>query len=302
MILDIRKKICALAKAKNFVIMAHFYALPEIQAVADVTGDSLELAQKARAMDCDGIVLCGVSFMAESAKILSPEKTVLLPRPDAGCPMADMATKEGLAEMKARYPNAKTLTYVNSSAEIKAMSDACCTSANALAVAKNMPADEIIFCPDNYLGGWIAAQLPEKTFHLYEGYCPVHQEFNVQTLDALTKKTPNAIVLCHPEANEETRAYADRVLSTAQMLRFAKEAKEDTFIILTETGIRYALEKENPGKTFIFPSPDVVCPDMKKIELTDVLRALEQNEHIVTVDEDAREKANKALMMMLRYA
>ncbi len=300
--LDMRARILELKKEKDAVIFAHSYQPQEVQEVADVVADSLELARKAKESSAKTIVLCGVHFMAESACILAPNKKILLPRKDAGCPMANMISVEGLLEYKKRLPNAAVVTYVNSSADIKAISDVCCTSANALAVVRGIPEKEILFVPDKYLGGWIREQIgDEKIIHLYPGFCPVHQRFRETDIQRLKTEHPAAVTLCHPEAPPNIRQYADKVCSTSQMVKFATENEAQEFIILTETGIRYPLERKNPGKKFYFPDSNITCVNMKKTGLADVLSSLENDEHQITVPEEIRHKAFKALQRMLDY-
>lgn len=296
-ILEIRTK----AKEKGIYILSHTYQPAELQMAADFVADSLQLARVSKGCAAKTIVLCGVHFMAESAYILAPDKKVLLPRKDAGCPMADMGDKEKLAKMQEMHPNAMTVTYVNSSAEIKAMSDVCCTSANALEVVKNVPSDEIIFVPDKYLGGWVASQLDEKRLYLYDGYCPVHQKFSADNIDALQEEHPDAITLCHPEAHQMIRRYADKVMSTSQMIKFAEESSEGEFIILTETGIAHQLKSRCPDKKFYYPNKEAVCVNMKKTTLDDLAAAVDEERYEVHVDEELRVKAEAALERMLQY-
>lgn len=299
---ELKEKIKFLAKEKNAAIFAHTYQSEDIQEIADVVADSLELAKRSKSTNADIIILCGVYFMAESAKILSPKKKVIIPRPDAGCPMADMANEDGVMKMKETFPNAKVVTYVNSTATIKAISDVCVTSANALEVVRNMPDEEIIFLPDKHLGTWISEMLPQKKIHLYPGFCPVHQKFSISAIEGLQEDYPNAITLCHPEADKSIRTLSDKTMSTSQMINYAKESEENEFIILTETGISYPLEKACPQKKFFYPNKDAVCVNMKKTTLNDVYIAVDEERYEVEVEESVREKALKALEAMLEYS
>lgn len=299
----LQQKIVSLAADRGIAIFAHTYQPREIQEIASVVADSLELARRSRDGIERSIVLCGVHFMAESAAILAPEKTVLLPNLEAGCPMANMIDEASLLEFKAAHPGAPVVTYVNSSARVKALSDVCCTSANALAVVRNIAAREVIFTPDKFLGGWVQEKLgAEKTIHLYPGYCPTHQRFRESDVKALRAAHPQALVLCHPEVNPLIRGYADEIMSTSQMIRFAGEHAAEEFIILTETGIRFPLETKYPGKRFYFPDERIVCPNMKATSLSDVLASVEQGVHRITVPEDVRVKACRALDAMLQYS
>jgi quinolinate synthase len=246
----------------------------------------------------DVIVFCGVHFMAESASILSPQKTVLLPRLDAGCPMADMVTVEGLLEMKAKHPGVPVVTYVNSTAAVKAHTDICCTSANAVKVVNSLPDKEIIFAPDRNLGRY-ASQFSDKTFHLWEGFCPTHERLRREEVLKLKEEHPDALFVCHPECNPEVSALADCVCSTSGMYTFVKENPAKKFIIGTENGILYRMKKENPDKEFILASPALICPNMKLISLDDILESLRTMAPVVKVPEEVRVPAKKALDRML---
>ncbi|MEK6797266.1 MAG: quinolinate synthase NadA [Spirochaetota bacterium] len=300
---ELQQRIMALAHDRRAAIFAHTYQPREIQEIALVVADSLELARRSRDGKERTIILCGVHFMAESAAILAPEKTILLPNLEAGCPMANMIDEKSLMDFKAEHPSAPVVTYVNSSARVKALSDVCCTSANALAVVKGVASREVIFTPDKFLGGWVQEKLGgEKTIHLYPGYCPTHQRFKESDVTRLKREHPKTKILCHPEVNPLIRSYADEVLSTSQMIRFAGESDADEFIILTETGIRFPLETKYPGKRFYFPDERIVCPNMKMTSLADVLSSLERGTHRITVPEDIRVKAFHALDAMLSYS
>lgn len=296
---DVRAQIRQLVKLRNAVLLAHNYMRDEVQEIADITGDSLGLSIEAAKTDAEVIVFCGVHFMAESAAILSPEKRVLLPRSDAGCPMADMVSVAGLKELKAKHPGVPVVTYVNSSAEVKACSDICCTSANAIRVVRSLPEDEIIFVPDRNLGRWIAQFLPEKRFIYWDGYCPSHERMTLREVLQRKAEHPDALFVCHPESAPEVAAIADHVCSTSGMYEWCRASSAKKFIIGTEPGILYKLQLENPGKKFILASEALVCPNMKLTALEDVLSSLQTMMPVVTVPADVREPARKALERML---
>lgn len=289
----------ALARKSNAVILAHNYCLPEVQDLADFTGDSLELARKAAATEADVIVFCGVYFMAETAKILNPSKRVLLPDPSAGCPMADMVTGAQLRELKAKHPGAKTVCYVNSTAEVKAECDICVTSGNALRVMETFaPDEEIIFVPDRHLGSHVMGLLGRK-YILWPGYCPTHQALTPQAIARARALHPQAPVMVHPECPEDVRAAADERLSTGGMCKFARESAAREFIVGTETGILHRLRRENPGKAFYPVNERLVCPNMKKTTAEKVLCALQSGEHEVVVPEEVAVRAKRAIDAML---
>lgn len=297
---DIIDKIEALKKELNAVVLVHNYQLGEVQDIADFGGDSLELSQKAAETDADVIVFCGVHFMAETAAILCPEKTVLIPEPMAGCPMADMITADKLRDLKKEHPGAVVVCYVNSTAAVKAESDICCTSANAVQVVANIPADkEIIFVPDRYLGGYAAAQTGRKLI-LWPGYCPTHARILPQDILRQKQDHPDAKVLVHPECRPEVTALADAVLSTGGIIRYARESNVKEIIIGTEIGIIHRLKKENPEKIFIPVTEQAVCPRMKLIALDTVLWSMENMKHRVEIPEDIRVRARAAVDRMLR--
>lgn len=291
------EEIKKLKKKKNAIILAHNYQRAEVQDIADFVGDSLELSTKARDVSADVIVFCGVHFMAETAKILSPQKTVILPRMDAGCPMADMVTVEGLQKLKDEHPNYKVVTYVNSSASVKAISDACCTSSNAINIVKNIDSDKIIFVPDRNLAHYVA-RFVKKTILPWQGFCPTHEKLKVK--DILEKKQahPNAKVLVHPECNPQVVDIADKALSTSGIIRYCHEDNSKEFIIGTEMGILHRLQKENPQKHFYIASDKLVCPNMKLTTLEDIYEGLLKCENIIEVEQNIIEKANKALKKM----
>lgn len=292
------KEIDKLKREQNACILAHNYQLGEIQDIADYTGDSLELAQIAAKTEADVLVLCGVYFMAETASILSPQKKVLLPSLEAGCLMADMITADKLKALKEKHPKALVVTYVNSSAEVKAESDVCCTSSNALKVVESLKGAEIIFTPDENLGQYIESKTGRK-MHLYPGFCPTHARITKE--DIINKKAqyPQAKVIVHPECRPEVINLADEALSTGGMIKYVKESSAKSFIIGTEVGIIHRLKKENPGKIFIPISEQAICPQMKLIRLEDVLNALKEGKYEVKVPEDIRKKAEKAVCRML---
>lgn len=288
-----------LKQEKNALILAHYYAPLEIWELADAIGDSLELSRKAAQATEDLIVFCGVRFMAESAKILNPEKKVLLPVADAGCPMADMITAERLRALKAEYPEAGVICYVNSSAQVKAESDICCTSAGALKVAASLPHKEIIFVPDRNLGSYVASHFPEKKFHFIEGYCPIHNSCTAEDLKRAKELHPNALIAAHPECGKGTAELADFVGSTTGILDFCRKSDAEEFIIGTEIEIVRALQKEFPQKKFYEAKEDFVCEDMKKNTLEALLAALQEEKTEILLDEKTVSLARKALENMI---
>jgi quinolinate synthase len=292
------EKIQRLKKERNAVILAHNYVLPEIQDIADFAGDSLGLSKQAAATDAEVIVFCGVHFMAETAKILSPDKTVIIPDPAAGCPMADMITAGQLKEFKLKHPDALVVCYVNSSAEVKALSDYCCTSGNAIELVSKLPDERpIIFVPDRYLGSYVKEKTG-KNIILWPGYCPTHARISAEYIESMKKKHPGALVMAHPECPEPTREVADKLLSTGQMLAFAKNSDMREFIVATEPGILHALQKHNPQKEF-YSACEAVCYNMKKITLDKLIYSLENMVYEVTVPEDIAEQAKVSLDRML---
>lgn len=283
----------------NAVIMAHYYQPPEIQDIADFVGDSLELAKQAAETDAEVIVFCGVKFMAESAKVLSPQKTVILPEIKAGCPMADMITAKALRGMKNQYPDAVVVCYVNSSAEVKAESDICCTSRNAIEVVKSIPADKsIIFVPDRNLGQHIQDQTGREMI-LWQGYCPVHDKLTEEEINEKMAMYPEAKVVVHPECTPEISRKSDAVLSTGGILGYVKASPENDFIIGTEEGLIHALEKNHPQKNFYLARSGFQCQDMKYISLESLANAMRKLQYRVEVPEGVRQKAYDALAKML---
>lgn len=294
-----QETIARLKTIKGAVILAHYYQLPEIQEVADFVGDSLNLARQAASTEAQVIVFCGVRFMAESAKILNPAKTVLLPVAEAGCPMADMLTAEQLRALKKQHPGAAVISYVNSSAEVKAESDLCCTSSNALAVVESIPRDqEIIFVPDCNLGAYIAAQTG-RDMVLWPGCCPIHNELRRADIEARKQEHPEAQVVVHPECRPEITAMADAVRSTGGILEYVKNSPDQKFIIGTEEGFLYTLQKNCPDQEFYLARSGFRCPDMKLITLPILASCLEKGLYEVEVPETTRVKASGALMRML---
>ncbi len=295
---ELKQSIRDLLKERNAVLLAHNYMRDEVQEIADITGDSLGLSQEAAKTSAEVIVFCGVHFMAESAAILSPEKTVLLPRLDAGCPMADMITAQDLRKFKSDRPGIPVVTYVNSSAEVKAESDICCTSANAVKVVNSLPDEEIIFTPDRNLGLYVS-QFSSKKFHLWDGYCPTHERLKPEAVKQLKESHPEALFICHPECNPAVTALADHACSTSGMYDYCRKSSAKSFIIGTEAGILYRLRAENPDKEFILASPALFCPNMKLTSLEDIFEALKSMMPVVTVEETVRLKAKTALDRML---
>lgn len=293
-----------LARRRNALILAHNYQAPEVQDVADFTGDSLGLALEAQKTEAELIIFCGVHFMAESAKILNPEKRVLLPNLSAGCSLADSITPESLEEWKQRYPGYTVVTYVNSSAEVKAMSDICCTSANAVSVIRSLPSDKILFTPDRNLGNWVKKQVPEKEIAIYDGACPTHDVLRGANVIKARSAFPDSVVIAHPECREDIIAMADEVCSTTAMIdRIAKHPEARTFIIATESGIIHQMKKLYPDREFIMADGCIGCrlhcPYMKMIGLRDVRRSLVENKFEIEVEPDVMEGARKALERML---
>ncbi len=293
-----KNKIKLLLKEKNAVLLAHNYQPPEIQEIADLCGDSLELSIKASKTDADVILFCGVYFMAETASILSPEKTVLLPRQDAGCPMADMITPDTLTAKLKELPPMPVVTYVNSPAAVKALSTICCTSANAVKVVNSLPDDEVLMAPDRNLAQYTAANTAKK-IHFWEGYCPIHNRLTPEEVQKTKQAHPDAVFMAHPECRPEVLELADTIVSTSGMIRYAAESESNEFIVGTEVGLLHPIQKANPGKKFFPASAAMICPDMKVITLEDVARSLEFMEGVVRVPEDIRVPALAAVERMI---
>ena len=299
--LHLVNKILDLKRKRDAIILVHNYQLGEVQDIADFVGDSLELSQNAARSDASVIVFCGVHFMAETASILCPDKIVLLPDMNAGCRMANMITAERLRAEKKKHPKAAVVCYVNSSAEVKAESDVCCTSANAVKVVESLAAEEVLFVPDQYLGHYVSTKIDKKIV-LWPGFCPTHARIMSEHIIGLRQENPEAKVVVHPECRTEVIALADEVLSTGGMIRFARREEVQEMIVGTEMGIIYRLKKENPGKKFVPVSEQAICPHMKLINLEKVLWSLEEMTSEVKVPEEIRLKAKAAVDKMLEIS
>ena len=296
----LKQEIRELLRERNAVMLAHNYQRDEIQEIADITGDSLGLSQEAARCEAEVIVFCGVHFMAESAAILSPGKTVLLPRMDAGCPMADMITADDLRAYRAAHPEAAVVTYVNSSAEVKALSDICCTSGNAVNVVRSIPEDrEIYMVPDRNLAQYVE-KMAGRRLTWFDGFCPTHERLKIEAARRAKEAHPGALLVVHPECPPEVVDMADAVLSTSGMYAYCRRSEAKEFIIGTEMGILYRLRKENPGKVFHLASRALICPNMKITTLEDVRDALVTRAPVITVPPDIRRKALSALEAMIR--
>ncbi len=296
--IELRDRILSLKGKRRAVILAHNYQLGEVQDVADCVGDSLDLSQKAAKTDAEVVVFCGVHFMAETASILCPDKTVLLPDINAGCPMANMITAGELRERRKQLPDAAVVCYINSSAEVKAESDICCTSANAVKVVESLDANVILCVPDQYLGHYISTKTDKKII-LWPGYCPTHARIVPWEITMLKQDYPKAKVIVHPECRAAVISLADEVLSTSGMVKFSRETEAKEIIIGTEVGIIHRLQNENPDKKFIAASKRAVCPNMKRITLEKILWSLEEMMPQVRVPEEIRLKAKSAVDKML---
>ena len=293
-----------LARERNAIILSHNYQVSDVQDIADVTGDSLGLALEAQGTDAELIIFCGVHFMAESAKILNPDKKVLLPNLSAGCSLADSITPESLEQWKQRYPDHTVVTYVNSTAEVKAMSDICCTSANAVSVIRSLASNKVLFTPDRNLGNWVRKQVPEKDIAIYDGCCPTHDVLRGANVAKARAARSDAVVIAHPECREDVIAMADEVCSTTAMLgRIEKYPDAKTFIVATESGIVHQMKKLYPDREFIMADGCIGCrlhcPYMKMIGLADVKRSLVEDKFEITVEPDIMEGARLALERML---
>ncbi len=304
--MELKEKIRALAEEKGAVILAHVYTLPEVQDVADYVGDSLGLARKAAASDQSRgiIVFCGVHFMAETAAVLCPGRKVLEPAPDAGCPMADMVDAADVRELRAKHPGAAVACYVNSTAEVKAESDVCVTSSNAVKIVKALPQTEVIFVPDRSLGAYVQTQAPEKKLILWPGYCPTHHRMTAAMVEEAKRRHPGAIVMAHPENEADVLALADFIGSTGQMQTYALSsgAAASQFIVASENGLLHRLSVDNPGKEFFEVTPWAVCPNMKKTTLARILDTLERENNVVSVPEEVRGRALAAVDRMLEMS
>ena len=296
---ELSDEILRLKKEKNALILAHYYQRLEIQQVADFFGDSFELAKRAKNAENELIIFCGVSFMAESAKILNPTKKVVLPRADAGCRMANMVTPEDIRSLREKYPDAAVVCYVNSSAATKAVSDICCTSSNALKVVKSLPNRQMIFVPDKNLGGYISKLVPEKEFILHSGFCPTHRNITADEVAKAKAAHPGALFAVHPECEEEVLEKADFIGSTSQIIDYCVKTGGKEYIIGTEVGVVERLEYYHPEKKYHLLTPYLICSDMKKTRLSDVLYALETEEHEIHMTDEEIEAAKQPLERMV---
>ncbi len=298
---ELQKSIQKLKKDTDAVILVHNYQKEEIHRIADFLGDSLDLSKKAASTGSDTIIFCGVKFMAETAKLLSPAKTILLPVKDAGCPMANMITPEDVINLKNKHPGAMVVCYVNSTAEVKAECDVCCTSANAVKIVNKLPADKVIFVPDKNLGSYVR-RFTDKEIILWDGYCYVHNQFSPAEVKTAKKKMPDAVLVVHPECPPEIIDLADHVESTSGMVRLAKESNNKRFLIGTEEGLIKRLIYENPDKEFYSAGNPRICINMKKTKLKDVHNALLHNQTEIVLDKEIIERAKKSLERMLEYS
>ena len=296
------EKIKKLKEEKDAIILAHYYTEPEVQKIADYVGDSYFLSEKARQVKEKVIVMCGVSFMGESVKLLNKDKIVLLPDMSADCPMAHMATVEKIKEMREKYEDLAVVCYVNSTAELKAHSDVCVTSANALKIAERLPNKNIFFIPDQHLARYISTKLPEKNFIFNEGWCPIHNELTKEELLKAKEKYPNAKVAIHPECPLETVELGDYVGSTSGIIKYVTESDAEEFIICTEDGVLYELQEKNPNKKFYLPKEKFQCVGMKKITFDKIINSLETLEPQVHLKDEIITEANKPLENMLEMA
>jgi quinolinate synthase len=295
---QLRERILDLKKKLGVLIVAHNYQRPEVQDVADFVGDSLELARKAKESDSQAIVFCGVHFMAENASLVNPSRPVYLAESTAGCPMADMIDVFDLREWKEKHPRAAVVCYVNSAAAVKAESDICCTSANALQVVESLPQDEVLFIPDKNLGHYVS-KMTSKRMILYPGFCITHQRLQPEQVRRAREMYPEVPVVVHPECDPEVVAQADTVCSTSQMVRYAGESPARTFLIGTEEGLLHRLRLENPGKTFYLISNSLICPNMKRTRLEAVVSTMEEARNLITISDEVRLGARQALDRML---
>lgn len=300
--MDITEKIKKLKEEKNAVILAHYYVRPEVQEIADYIGDSFYLSKVAVGLKEQTIVFAGVSFMGESAKILNPGKTVLMPDASADCAMAHMADAQIISKMRDTYEDLAVVCYINSTAELKQHSDVCVTSANAVKIVKALPNKNIFFIPDRNLAHHVAEQVPEKNFVYNEGYCPVHEKMQIAEIKEAKRQHPEALILTHPECPEEIRKISDYVGSTSGIIAYAGKSENKEFIICTENGVRYELEKQNPEKRFYFTKTEPVCEDMKTITLEKILQVLENGDNEIHVDDELRRNSKKPLERMLELA
>lgn len=297
---EIIEEIKRLKKEKNAVILAHSYQNIEIDEVADFVGDSLELSRKAKNTDASTIVFCGVYFMAETAKLLSPEKTVLIPKKEASCEMADMINGEKLKEFKALHPSAPVVCYINSTAEVKSLSDICCTSSNALKIVKSVESKDILFVPDRNLAAYVQSQIPEKNIIPFYGCCPIHDQLRINDVISQKEQHKNAVVLAHPECKKEVLDKADFIGSTKSIFEYVKTSDYDEYIIATELGVVERLQRDYPDKKFWLINPKAVCRNMKYITLEDVLKSLQNGLFEVELSQDTQQKAALTIERMLK--
>jgi len=296
---ELQNKILSLKEERNALVLAHYYQNLDVQDIADHVGDSFALAKLAQKASQDTIILCGVRFMAESAKILNPAKTVYLPADEAGCPMADMITPEDVIELRRQYPEAAVVCYVNSSADVKAVSDICCTSSSAEKVVRALDQKQIIFVPDKNLGAYVAKQIPEKQFIFFEGFCPIHNSLTESDALAAKEQNPNALLLAHPECRGQVLSHADYIGSTAGILEYARRTEKKDIIIGTEMGVYEILKRELPDKNISIIREDFICTDMKKTSLEDVLACLEGRTEPITMDTELMDRARRSLERMV---
>ena len=288
-----------LKKKKKAIILAHYYTEDEIQKIADYIGDSYFLSRKAKELKEWTIIMCGVYFMGESVKLLNPDKKVIIPDKSADCPMAHMATLKSINEMRKKYEDLSVVCYVNSTVQLKALSDVCVTSANAVDIVKKLPNRNIFFIPDKHLGSFVAGKVPEKNIIINDGYCPIHDRVEVKDIIELKEKYPQALVMEHPECSQEILELADHIGSTSGIIDFVSKSKKQDFIICTEIGILYELKNKNPNKNFYSPKNKMECLDMKKITLDKIIQVLETEENEIILDLEVAERAKKPLEKML---
>lgn len=296
---ELTEEIKRLKEQKNAVILAHCYQNVEIDTVADYVGDSLYLSQMASKTDADIILFAGVYFMAQTAKILNPGKKVLLPRLESGCRMADMISVKQLRDFKNQHPDIPTICYINSTAEVKAECDICCTSSNAVKITESLHADEVLFLPDTYLGKWVESKLKTTKVITYPGFCPTHLQIRPEDIIEMKNKYPDAKVLAHPECHQSVTALADYTGSTTGIMKYAAESTNKQFIIATEKGVVERLERDYPEKEFVLVKENIICPNMKWHTLTDIYNSLKNEEHEINVDEEIASKALKCIDRML---
>ena len=296
--MSVKNEILKLKKEKDALILAHLYQRDEIQEVADFVGDSYFLSKKAKESDKELIIFCGVKFMAESAKILSPNKKVIIPSNKTTCPMADMAVIYKLDELKRKHKNAKVVSYINSNIDIKAVSDVCVTSSSAIEIINNIDSEEIIFLPDKNLGQYLQENIPSKKFILYDGFCPTHERIEIDEVKELKEEYRDFEVLVHPECNKKVRNIADYIGSTSELINYSEKSKSKGFIVVTEEGVLYEMKRRSKDKTFISTKTKMICPNMKMITLENLYNCLLNEEYEVKLNEDERKKALTSLENM----